>query len=792
MSEFGKKLNKRYEEYWKADELREKIKARNVTSYTLLGKTKNDTNNESRITNNAALGAGLRSAVGGPRSAVGGQPSAVGGRQTNIVVSTVDEGHGSLIWGRGYAIPSDKPPKAFPAVQQALAAGQALKLLVKEEGWYRVSRSELQGAGLRSGVNPRFLRLYTEGMEIPLGVVSEKQGNWVSWEAIEFYGVGLDTPSTDTRVYWLVEGRQPGKRLQLSHGLVGQTGASSFPYTVEKKDRVFYFAGLKNGEESNFFGPVINQTGADQLLEVRHLDIPASGDAALEVRIQGVTALPHQVKISINEIEVGTLSWEGQALKTAVFSLPQSYLLEGENLVTLVAVGGETDVSLLDSIRLTYWRTYRTYEDELQCQAQGGTQVSIDGFSTPEVRVFDITDAGAFFEVETKENLVDTGYRVTFRVPGSGTRTLLALTDQRMKTPAGILANQPSSWRKARGYDLVIVSHGDFIESLSSLEALRKSQGLSVGVVDIEDVYDEFTFGMKSPQALKDFLSHANSYWSRKPRFVLLVGDASLDPRNYYGFGNFDFVPTKLIETVYLETASDDWFVDFDNDGLPEMAIGRLPVQTAEEAAIVVSKMIGYERSGEKKEALLVADRADNPNDFNFEGGSEEVRSLLPGQILVRKIFRGQFSSDAQARAELLGGINQGPLLVNFMGHGSVALWNGSLLTANDAESLVNGLQLPLFVHMTCLNGFFQDPSTDSMAEALLKAQGGGAVAAWASSGFTEPDKQAVMNKELIRLLFGRQSLTLGEATARAKASVTDQDIRRTWILFGDPTTRLK
>jgi len=338
----------------------------------------------------------------------------------------------------------------------------------------------------------------------------------------------------------------------------------------------------------------------------------------------------------------------------------------------------------------------------------------------------------------------------------------------------------------------VIVSHGDFIDSLSSLEALRRSQGLSVGVVDIEDVYDEFNFGMKSPQALKDFLSHAGSSWSRPPRFVLLVGDASFDPRNYLGFGDQDYVPTKLIETVYLETASDDWFVDFDNDGLPEMAIGRLPVQTAEEAATVVSKMIGYKKSGEKKEALLVADRVDNPDDFDFEGASEEVRALLPAPILVRKIFRGQFSSDAQAKAELLGGINQGPLLVNFIGHGSVAVWNGSLLTANDAESLINGLQLPLFVNMTCLNGFFQDPSGDSIAEALLKAQGGGAIAIWASSGFTEPDKQAVMNKEMIRLLFNGENLTLGEAAVRAKASTSDQDIRRTWILFGDPTTKLK
>jgi hypothetical protein len=95
-------------------------------------------------------------------------------------------------------------------------------------------------------------------------------------------------------------------------------------------------------------------------------------------------------------------------------------------------------------------------------------------------------------------------------------------------------------------------------------------------------------------------------------------------------------------------------------------------------------------------------------------------------------------------------------------------------------------------VNMTCLNGYFQDPYSETLGEALIKAKGGGAIAIWASSGLTEPDKQALMNKELIRLLFGTGPITLGEATAKAKASVSDQDIRRTWILFGDPSTRLR
>ncbi len=102
----------------------------------------------------------------------------------------------------------------------------------------------------------------------------------------------------------------------------------------------------------------------------------------------------------------------------------------------------------------------------------------------------------------------------------------------------------------------------------------------------------------------------------------------------------------------------------------------------------------------------------------------------------------------------------------------------------------------PLIIGMTCLNGYFQSPDTDSLGEALINNPRGGAVAVWTSSGLTLPDAQAVMDQELMRLLFstgtGGESLRLGEAARRAKVATTDQDVRRTWILLGDPTMRLK
>ena len=129
---------------------------------------------------------------------------------------------------------------------------------------------------------------------------------------------------------------------------------------------------------------------------------------------------------------------------------------------------------------------------------------------------------------------------------------------------------------------------------------------------------------------------------------------------------------------------------------------------------------------------------------------------------------------------------------MNYYGHGSTRLWTDApILTAGDAGNLGNAQHLSFFVNMTCLNGYFQEPSLDSVAESLLKAQGG-AIAVWASTGITEPDGQVMMSQEAIRQLFNGSGITIGEATARAKGATADSDVRRTWILLGDPATKLK
>ena len=119
------------------------------------------------------------------------------------------------------------------------------------------------------------------------------------------------------------------------------------------------------------------------------------------------------------------------------------------------------------------------------------------------------------------------------------------------------------------------------MDALAPLVARRVQEGWTVQIADVQDVYDEQGFGDKSPAAIRAFIQRARASWRVPPRFVLFVGDATFDPRNFLAKGDFDFVPTQLIDTAAMETASDDWFVDDDLDGVPEIAIGRLPVRTA-------------------------------------------------------------------------------------------------------------------------------------------------------------------------------------------------------------------
>ena len=294
-------------------------------------------------------------------------------------------------------------------------------------------------------------------------------------------------------------------------------------------------------------------------------------------------------------------------------------------------------------------------------------------------------------------------------------------------------------------------------------------------VVDVDDIYDEFSFGEKTPQAIRDFLQWARTNWAdgaavRRAR--RRRDDRSARLRRS---GNADFVPTKHVPMsgVALETASDDWFVDFDDNGVPDVAIGRLSVRTAGPGRAMVDKIVGYDspvRSPGQKDVLLVAD----------ENDGSELRAVQrqPQRAAAAGLHRASHlprhapaSTTGRAPGAHQTASNDGQLIVNYTGHGSVYLWGGNreLLTNDDVASWMNVAQLPFVVAMNCLNGLFNGIyGEESLAEAMLRAPKGGAVAVWASSSLTPAATQALVNQELFRLIFEGTYATLGEAVAAA------------------------
>ena len=563
-----------------------------------------------------------------------------------------------------------------------------------------------------------------------------------------------------------------------------------------------FFSLTTNGDAENIFGDPVTADGLTQTLELPNLDPAAPWDASLTVALQGVTLdAAHEVSVRLNGNDAGSLVFSGQQLLEQTLVVPHQWLREGANEVALVARGTGEDVSLVDFVRVTYAHRYALDGGALRFTAAAGTQVTLHGLAGQTLRVVDVSDPERPDELlptfEDRDGVTTASISVPRGGAGSASATLYAFLPANAALPDAIVPNQPSRWHRPENQaDLVVVAHPSLRDALAPLVERRRSQGLATALVDVTDVYDEYSYGQRTPYAIRSFLSDAAARWKHAPRYVLLAGDASFDPKNYMGFGDFDLVPTKLVPTAYMKTDSDDWLVDFDQDGLPDLSVGRLPARTPAEASLFVSKILAREAalSGGPavpdwaRRVLLVSDE---PDEFDFEAASAAVRRAIPPGFAVEQVSVRTAGPDTAS--QIAAAIDAGQLLVDYSGHGSVEIWTKhASFGAGDVARLANGSALPLVVSMTCLNGLFDDVFSESLAETFLKAPNGGAAAVWASSALTEPEPQATLNQALVRLLFTGRGVRIGDAVRRAKASVADGDVRRTWILFGDPTMTLR
>jgi uncharacterized repeat protein (TIGR01451 family) len=683
-----------------------------------------------------------------------------------------------------------------------LAAHPAVKIYVRHEGWYSVRQPDLVKAGLDPNVDPSSLHLYAEAIEQPVRITGATPGpgGFGPQAAVNFYGTGIDTVFSGTRVYWLVSGDGPGARVPVMPPSSGSNQPpASYPATVELQQHLIYFAALITQDGQNFFGALVSPTPVDQTLNLPHFDATSTQAAHLDVSLQGIiTGYPHDVSVVLNGTPLGDVTFTGQDKGSLSIDIPTGVLLSGSNTVTLTAQNGDFDTSLVNYIRISYPHRYVADSDELKFTAHAGDEVIVDGFASAPT-VVDISDPNRPVQLTPQVTSNSGTYSIAVQVPftrsGSwGKHTLLAVAQDRIASPIGAWPNHPSHWHSVqRGADIAMITHGEFAPALVPLVRAHEAQGKNSVIIPVVDLYDEFNFGERSPFAIKQFLATAKKNWSRPPSYLLLNGRASFDPRNYLGFGNLDLIPTRIVQTASLMTASDDWFSDFTNSGMPTIATGRLPVSTLDEANTVVSKIVAYEGQSTNgpwtANAMMVADKDDTES---FTQDSQTVEASLPSTMQVTNVFLDSVGTTA-AQGDVISGINSGQLLVNYLGHGSEEQWSGSdIFDENSVPALTNTSQLPVFLIMDCLNGFFQDVYSQPLAVTLLVAPNGGASAVVASSGLNQPAPQTALDTLVVQSATSATGETLGESLIKAKSSITDLDVRRTYILFGDPAMQLK
>ncbi|MFQ6114748.1 MAG: C25 family cysteine peptidase, partial [bacterium] len=295
----------------------------------------------------------------------------------------------------------------------------------------------------------------------------------------------------------------------------------------------------------------------------------------------------------------------------------------------------------------------------------------------------------------------------SFEDTASANTFYVGFSSQGVKKVQGIEKDQSSDLRaSSNGADYLILTHQDFKREAERLASYRRDHnGFRTVVVDVQDIYDEFNDGIMNPQAIKDFITYAYQNWQAPaPWFVLLFGDASWDPKKLLtGATKTNFVPS------YGILVADNWYVTLDgpDDILPDMFIGRIPVETTDQAAVVVDKIMAYERlpfAAWNKEFVFLNGGINSTEQSIFlsQANALTAEHIEPPPFNGKVTMFNKTTNEAitqSLRRKVSNKINQGVLWVNFLGHAGSTVWD---IDAGQPDEWQNREAFPFMTGMSC------------------------------------------------------------------------------------------
>ncbi|MBI2375909.1 MAG: hypothetical protein HYV07_18090 [Deltaproteobacteria bacterium] len=719
-----------------------------------------------------------------------------------VEISTTGERkqHGPFLVGETYGASADRTIFAWESAASAessalVATSREAELLVTQTGVHRVTYEQLLAAGIDlTNVGKSKIAVTSRKGPEPVFVGGASYFGPGSW--IEFLGEGVDSLYTNANVYWIVLDKNLVRRLPTRLDAITLPLQTSYLHTSAHEVETNYSISAPGPDPwwmSELIATPTVPAISSYTLNVADL---LAGAETLRVSAYGGSDLPgdldHHYVVRVNGVLVGEDKFDGLAESNLELALPAGLVHDGANTVEITVPGdtGEVfDLVNIDRIELGHRRRNVATDSVFHGELDRSGELLFPGTLATKPIVLARDASGAvsrITKIAMKKLLTGTSVQVGV----AGHLEIFAATNASALVPTIrplLLKPLPTG-----AIDYLAISHPAFQSGLASLIAKHESDGLTVGVTDVDAIYQHFSHGVIDPEAIRSYLTYARS--THGIQNVLLVGGDTTDPLNHLGIGSISYIPTLYTRTGAIVTfaPSDGLLADLDGDSVEDVAIGRLPVRTLAELDAVVAKILSY-GSRPADSALFVADAKDEGNDY--AAGLEGLSAIVPATWTLDRAYIDVLGKTG-ARTQALASMNAGPSVVAYFGHSGPTRWTFSgLFSAADARALTNVNDYGVYLQLGCWNTYFVSPTGSSLGHALLLSPNKGAAAVLGSATLTEARSDMMLGPPLLtRLLSGAP---LGEAIRQTKADLArldspPLDVIRGFALLGDPAMRIQ
>jgi hypothetical protein len=677
---------------------------------------------------------------------------------------------------------------------QAKKSPENIKIVIDREGIFAVEQQKLSQQ-FSDGVflHPEGWKLVHQGKPVNFWINGDDDH-----QTLYFYGWPNPGKYTRENTYWLMPVENPATPLgsiepvstASSQGELGSPNLSgAYLRSVHLEENRSY-QPQADGEDHWFWMPLVAPNSTDFAIA---LDAIAAGPARIRLSVWASSDAEqnpdHHLLIKVNRNHVADELWDGKGVHVIESEFTTDILKDGENQITVEAPGDTeavVDLIQINGIDLDYTRLPVAIEGQLDF-VSSDTPLAFDGFKQ-SVKLYDITDPYQVLSLDNDRILTDP-------FTGEPGRRYLVVDPRGILSPVRIEAGEtaPDLRSPAAGADYLVIGPEDLLEAMQPLIDFRQSQGYQTAVIPVTAIYDQFGYGAPEPEAINAFLKYAQQSWEPAPRYLVLVGDASYDPRNFLGMSEANRMPAYLIHTEFGgETSSDIGFGQLNDDPWPDIATGIIPARTPGQVSGYVEKVLKYEKnlpdSTEPMALLAVADG----QEASFKADAQGFLDLFSGDKYKADLFAPPAGS-SDAEQQIIDLFKQGYTLVAYFGHGSIDMWGKDQLFTSQGATQLSGLKrYPVLLNFTCLTGLYTHPKVDSLAETFLWQPDGGAIAVLAPSSLTLPYDQGYLSRSLAQLIKDNPTMTIGELHLQARRQTPVEntgglDVMRTFMLFGDP-----